>query len=126
MTDSPSPAGRNGAGRFGPGNSGRPVGAQGRASARISLGILKHFERNSEVFLDRLLACHTPAYAGLLGRMVPRDGDAAPSAVDEASDRDVRTKLSGIRAAVAGGGDARDLLREVEALLYAPATAPAP
>ncbi len=126
MTKSPSPTSRDDTGRFGSGNPGRPFGARGRASGKLTLGILEHFERNSDALLDRLMVHHTPAYAGLLGRMVPRDGAVAPSAVDETSDKDVRIKLNGIHAVVSGGGDERALLAEVEALLFSAPTASAP
>ena len=126
MTNSRSPAGRDDTGRFGSGNSGRPFGARGRTSAKIALGILKHFERNSDVILDRLMRDHPPAYAGLLGRMVPRDGAVAPSAVDEVSDSEVRTKLNSIRVVLGGGGDERALLVDVEAVLFSAAAASTP
>ncbi len=126
MTKSPPPTGRDDAGRFGSGNPGRPFDARGRTSAKVALGILEHFERNSDALLDRLMVHHTPAYVGLLGRMVPRDSAVAASAVDGASDSNVRTKVNGIRIVVAGGGDERAMLREVEALLFSAPTSSTP
>jgi hypothetical protein len=105
-------------GRFGPGNPGRRPGSRNQASRRVVMAILEHFERNREGILDRLGNGYTPAYAGLLGRLLPRQVELAPSFVDDVSDGEIDRMLSGVRATVGGHcGDPRGALIEVEAIL---------
>ena len=126
MAQSPPTAGRDDAGRFGPGNPGRPRGARGRVSTRITAGILEHFERDTDSILDRILIHRTESYVGLLTRLVPADGSVVISPLEEASDEELRAKLSAIRAVSAGGGEARHVLREIESGLYGEAGRPPP
>src|ERR1022692_1658664 len=96
MTDTPcdsSLPARYTDGRFGPGNPGRRAGSRNQASRRVVMAILEHFERNREDILDRLGLAYTPAYAGLLARLLPRQVELAPSFVDEVSDDEIARML---------------------------------
>jgi hypothetical protein len=105
-------------GRFGPGNPGRRAGSRNEASRRVVMGILEHFEKNRDAILDRLGGQYTPAYAGLLARLLPRQVELAPSPIDEVSDTEIARMLRGVRATVGGDcGDPRGVLIELEAIL---------
>ena len=121
MTDTPcdsSLPARYTNGRFGPGNPGRRAGSRNQASRRVVTAILEHFERNREDILDHLGNYHTPAYAGLLGRLLPRQVELSSSFIDEVSDDEIARMLSGVRATVGGHcPDPRGALIELEAIL---------
>lgn len=121
MTDTPSDSSlpvRYSDGRFGPGNPGRRPGSRNTASHRMVLGVLEHFERNRDTILDRLGKQYTPAYAGLLGRLAPRQVELAPSILEHISDAEIARMLRGVRATVGGDcGDPRGALIELEAIL---------
>lgn len=121
VTDTPSassPPARYTNGRFGPGNPGRRAGSRNTASRRVAMAILEHFENNRENILDRLWKGNTPAYAGLLARLLPRQVELVPSLLDDVSDAEIARLLSGVRATVGGDcGDPRGTLIELEAIL---------
>jgi hypothetical protein len=63
---------RDAGGRFAPGNPGRPVGAVGKASARVSHAILADFETHEDELLPRLRKWFVPQYVALISRLLPR------------------------------------------------------
>jgi hypothetical protein len=75
---------RDAGGRFAPGNPGRPVGAVGKASARVSHAILADFETHQDELLPRLRKWFVPQYVALISRLLPRPAaegeDAGPAA----------------------------------------------
>jgi hypothetical protein len=83
---------RDAGGRFAPGNPGRPVGAVGKASARVSHAILADFETHQDELLPRLRKWFVPQYVALISRLLPR-----PAAEGEGAGLGP--------ASAAGGGD---------------------
>jgi hypothetical protein len=112
-------------GRFGPGNPGRRRGSRNQVSHRIIMGILEHFESQRERILNAIIFESASAYVALLGRLLPRQIDVAPSDFDDFSDADLATMIARARAMIEDGGDARGALVEVEAILT-PQAAPDP
>ena len=111
-------------GRFGPGNSGRPVGARNRAPRRVVDGILAHFEARQEETLNLLARWWKPEYVRLVARFLPRPGEDESSADDAAAEASrLAARLSSARAVLAKveAGTAR--LADLEAALAEPVDA---
>jgi hypothetical protein len=76
---------RHANGRFGPGNTGRPVGSYNRASGRAAQAILDHFETIQEKFLEEL-AENPYLYISLLSRVLPRQVEIGVSSPADLTD----------------------------------------
>jgi hypothetical protein len=65
-------AGRDGAGRFGPGNPGRPRGSRNRRTHQLAMALLEDFHFNEEDNLNRMRQWFFADYLRLMGRLLPR------------------------------------------------------
>jgi hypothetical protein len=100
-------------GRFARGNPGRRFGSRNRMSQRVALGLLRHYARNEDEILARLMRGHFDQFMRMIGRLLPQDPDVDWPGYEDASPDDVAVTARAVRAALerieAGRGSLADI-----------------
>jgi hypothetical protein len=108
---------RHADGRFGPGNTGRPLGSRNRVSKRIALSLLNHYAEHEAEILDRLSRQHFIEYMRLIGRMLPRPPADGQPDLESMPPEDEARVVDAVRAAVERVETGEGTLADVEAAL---------
>ncbi|HEV2365180.1 MAG TPA: hypothetical protein VGS12_13395 [Caulobacteraceae bacterium] len=118
-TKMPNQPSRYANGRFGPGNSGRPIGARNRATQQALLSIMDDFEANKRVVLQRMREYFTTDYLRILASLLPSRIEIAQPAFEEYSEAEAAVVVSYARAALQRIEEGRGSLSELGAAVLA-------
>ena len=121
MPDDHSPSAavvRHESGRFGPGNLGRPSGAQGRRGSHVVDAILDDFIANKDSALKGARFMNGAAYLNTIVKLLPAQPSIGSPDVRGWSNAEVDEAMAAVRKIFAIGGTARDQLIQIEALMF--------
>ena len=110
------PAARD-ARRFLAGNTGRPLGTQGRMSTGAARAILRDFEEEMDELLPRMRRWFLPQYVALVGRLLPGLEQAGGGELGADEESETARVVADVRAALAKMDAGEGALADLESTM---------